>query len=272
MVAAVRPAGQNPRSSGGRPLLPSRLLPPACLLAALAACAASPPAAAPQDPGPSAAADAEQAYVLVYLLSGPRESVVSEDEMRAAMEGHFANMQRLGEEGLLLVAGPLGPPRLDPAHRGIFLFDAADVERGRALAASDPSIQAEVLAPRVYPFRCTAPLRELPPLERAARAARAAAGESAFAGTSFVLASAREDEDAALALEPFVDEGLVLFWGRLGGELEGTALFALDVRTSEEARELLDVAAGSVGREIAWQISPWFSSELLRELPSLARR
>lgn len=260
---------------------PSRLVPLLAALSASLGCASSgstaPPPAAPAAPAAQddatvpAEEAAEQAYVLVYLLSGEREAQVSAAEMQEAMNGHFANMQRLGEEGLLLVAGPLGAPRLDPAHRGIFVFDVPDVERGRELAASDPSVQAGVLAMRVHPFRSEAPLRELLPRERAAREARLAAGGAAFAGTPLVLVSAREDEGALEALAPFVDEGLVLFWGRLGGELEGQVLFALDVATTEEARELLDVAAGTVGREIGWQISPWFSSEVLRELPALAR-
>ena len=210
-------------------------------------------------------ADGED-YVFVYLLTGPRGADADPEAVREAMAGHFANMQRLAAEELLLVAGPFSDPRLDPRHRGIFLFDVAEVARGRELAASDPAIRAGLLEPLVLPFRCGAALRSLPARERAAGAAREARGEDAFEGVPYVLVRAPEAQGAVEALAPFVDEGLVLLWGRLGGEGAGDALFLLDLASADEAHELLQVAAGTVGREIDWQVSPWYSSSVLREL------
>ena len=51
--------------------------------------------------------------------------------------GHFANMERLGSEGKLAVAGPLD--KVD-GWRGLFIFAVADIEEAKKLVATDPVI------------------------------------------------------------------------------------------------------------------------------------
>lgn len=119
----------------------------------LAACAAAEalPAAAPPE---AAAYDADLAarlgadehgmrpYVLAILMTGPEDAAVTDAETRAGLfRGHFANMQRLSDEGHLVLAGPLGG---EDGRRGLFLFDTPDIETARAWAGTDPAIEAGI--------------------------------------------------------------------------------------------------------------------------------
>jgi uncharacterized protein YciI len=75
-------------------------------------------------------------YVLVILKTGP--SRVAEGPERDEMfRGHFANMQRLSEEGKLALAGPLDGV---DGWRGLFVLAVSDLEEAKALAATDPVI------------------------------------------------------------------------------------------------------------------------------------
>jgi hypothetical protein len=75
-------------------------------------------------------------YVLVLLKTGPKRMPdgPERDEM---FKGHFANMQRLAKEGLLVYAGPLdGQNEL----RGLFIFATKDPEVARKAVDTDPVI------------------------------------------------------------------------------------------------------------------------------------
>lgn len=73
-------------------------------------------------------------YVLVILKTGPTPLPAGpeRDEM---FRGHFANMKRLGDEGKLVLAGPLDGV---DGWRGLFVFAVRDVDEARRLAATDP--------------------------------------------------------------------------------------------------------------------------------------
>ena len=138
------------------------------LLSALAA----PPAtrAAPESPsapgtGTAPAYDAELAkrygadergmrlYVLVILKTGP--TPVTDPEKRKAMfAGHFANMERLGKEGKLVLAGPF--EKNQDGWRGLFVFAVADVEQARKLVATDPVVINGEMVPELHPWYGTA--------------------------------------------------------------------------------------------------------------------
>lgn len=118
--------------------------PAACLLALL--CAALPARA--QDATATSIYDAAKAqawgandqglrpYTLVLLKTGPKR--MPDGEARNEMfKGHFANMQRLAKEGLLVYAGPLdGQQDL----RGLFIFATADLEVARKAVDTDPVV------------------------------------------------------------------------------------------------------------------------------------
>lgn len=215
------------------------------------------------EPAPAAPAGN---YSFVFLSSDPRGESLAPDVLEAAMAGHFENMGRLATAGQLLCAGPLGEPRVDPRHRGIFLFDEADEARARALAESDPSIRAGVFSYELVSFTTAAALRRVPALERAAREARLAADPDGpeWEGRMWVLVSSPAGAAALEAIEGLVEEGLVPFHGSFGGAREGQALFLLDCADVSEAREML--AFASEDGALGFRLHPWYASAVLSEL------
>lgn len=96
-------------------------------------------------------------YVLVILKTGP--TPMPKGEARDAMfRGHFANMQRLADEGKLVVAGPLDGVE---GRRGIFILDAADLDEARALVATDPVIAHGEMVAELHAWYGSAALRQV---------------------------------------------------------------------------------------------------------------
>lgn len=75
-------------------------------------------------------------YVLTILKTGPRRmpAGAERDEM---FRGHFANIQRLADEGKLVLAGPLDGV---DGWRGLYVFAVREIDEARALTATDPVI------------------------------------------------------------------------------------------------------------------------------------
>ena len=99
---------------------------------------AQPPVEPAHDPALAAKFGADERgmrpYVLVILKTGPNKMPAG-PERDAMFRGHFANMQRLSDEGKLVLAGPLDGV---DGWRGLFVFAVADIEQARQLAATDP--------------------------------------------------------------------------------------------------------------------------------------
>jgi uncharacterized protein YciI len=75
-------------------------------------------------------------YVFVLLKSGPK-TMPAGPERDAMFKGHFANMERLAKEGLLVYAGPLDGQN---GLRGLFIFATKDLEVARKAVETDPVI------------------------------------------------------------------------------------------------------------------------------------
>lgn len=81
-------------------------------------------------------------YVIAFLYRGDKVSEYTEEERGKLQEGHMANINRMAEEGKLVMAGPFfGNEDL----RGLYIFDVQDLEEAKSLTETDPSIQAGVL-------------------------------------------------------------------------------------------------------------------------------
>lgn len=94
-----------------------------------------------------------QTYFLVLIRRGPAWTPEQTPEVQAVLEGHFANMQRLADEGMLVLAGPF----LDQAPKegtltGLFLLQAASVEEAQAIADTDPGVAAGRFTMQVVPW------------------------------------------------------------------------------------------------------------------------
>lgn len=87
-------------------------------------------------------------YVLAVLKAGPHRTQNPEEAAELQRE-HMENINRLANEGHLVLAGPF----LDDGEmRGIFLFDVATVEEARKLAETDPAVQAGRLLLEYHPW------------------------------------------------------------------------------------------------------------------------
>ena len=105
-------------------------------------------------------------YVLVILRSGPTP-VPAGAQRDAMFRGHFENMERLADEGKLVLAGPLGG---EDGARGIFVLAVPDVAQARELVATDPVVIQGEMVPEFHTYFGTAALMLIPGLhEKVAR-------------------------------------------------------------------------------------------------------
>ena len=75
-------------------------------------------------------------YVLVILKTGPTP-LPKGDKRTEMFKGHFANIQRLADQGKLAAAGPFDGV---DGWRGMFIFAVKDIEEAKSLTATDPVI------------------------------------------------------------------------------------------------------------------------------------
>ena len=83
-------------------------------------------------------------YVFALLQTGdtiPRPDSVLSD----LFAGHMANIERLAEEGKLVVAGPFyDVPRAPRSWRGVFVLNTSDTAEARGWVDQDPAVKAGV--------------------------------------------------------------------------------------------------------------------------------
>jgi uncharacterized protein YciI len=102
-------------------------------------------------------------YVLAILKTGPATGLAPE-ESRRLFEGHFANIQRLSDQGVLVIAGPLGTnPR---QYRGLFILAVSTQDEAERLVSTDPAVAAGVFVVEYYPWYGSAALMEAPAIHR----------------------------------------------------------------------------------------------------------
>lgn len=96
-------------------------------------------------------------YIMAFLKAGPNRN---QDSTRAAelQQAHMANINRMAEEGDLVLAGPF----LDSGEiRGIYLFNVETLEQARELTETDPAIQAGRLVMELHPWYGSAALMKV---------------------------------------------------------------------------------------------------------------
>jgi uncharacterized protein YciI len=107
-------------------------------------------------------------YVLVILKSGP--TPVPDGPARDRMfKGHFENIERLANEGTLVLAGPLDGV---DGWRGLFVLAVPDVEGARRLVATDPVVAAGEMVPEFHRFYGSAALKVVNDVHRRLAAVR----------------------------------------------------------------------------------------------------
>jgi uncharacterized protein YciI len=92
-----------------------------------------------------------QQFWLVILKTGPKDKVITDSAERSKIfAGHFSNMKRLHEEGILKAAGPFGENEF--TWRGLFIFDCKTKEEAERCVKTDPSVTAGVFNYDIVPW------------------------------------------------------------------------------------------------------------------------
>ena len=96
-------------------------------------------------------------YVMAFLKAGPKRD---QDSASAAQiqQAHMANINRLAEEGKLVVAGPFED---NGELRGIFIFNVTSMEEAKTLTESDPAVQSGRLIMELHPWYGSAAMMEI---------------------------------------------------------------------------------------------------------------
>lgn len=210
------------------------------------------------------AAPAGSAYTLVLLKTGPKSGQLAKDENDKLFAGHFANMERMSNERKLVIAGPYGEKRHDPALRGIFVLDTAQRAEAEAWGHTDPPTQAGVFVLEFHDLASDAPLRAAHEAELARVAKLKAEGKTPKPGDgarTYVLLTAEKGDVAwkelAALLTP--DGGVYLL-----AHLDGMrALALLDAKDLAEAKERFAPQLEHIG---ACSLDEWFASAGLAHL------
>jgi uncharacterized protein YciI len=127
------------------------------LLAALAALALPLAAAAEEPAKPSPRAKDERGmriYYMGFLTRGAAWTPEVTEATKKLQAEHMANIERLAQDGRLLIAGPFAydAADADQSLRGIFIFDTETRAEAEALAATDPAVKAGRLAISIIPW------------------------------------------------------------------------------------------------------------------------
>ena len=96
-------------------------------------------------------------YVIAYLKAGPNRNQ-DEETVTSMQKAHLENIQRMADEGQLVLAGPF----LDDGDvKGIYIFDVESVEEAEALTQTDPMIESGRLVMELHPWYGSAALKKV---------------------------------------------------------------------------------------------------------------
>lgn len=88
-----------------------------------------------------------KAYVLVILKTGSAK-IENKSITDSLFRGHMDFIERMAEEGKLVVAGPL--QKNERLYRGIYIFNVQTIEEAQKLLSSDPSIRNNVFGTELF--------------------------------------------------------------------------------------------------------------------------
>ncbi len=92
-----------------------------------------------------------KSYVFCILKTGPKDAEITDKQKRSDIfAGHMANIQRLADEGKLVLAGPFG--KNDRTYRGLFIFNVSTVEEAQKLVETDPVIKSGMMLAEFTPW------------------------------------------------------------------------------------------------------------------------
>lgn len=90
----------------------------------------------------------KQYFMLIYL-SGDNQEEISEEESASLQEGHLGHINKMSEEGAVMMAGPFGD---NSEKRGILIFDVESEDEVINWVNQDPLVTAGRLKYEIHPW------------------------------------------------------------------------------------------------------------------------
>ncbi len=90
----------------------------------------------------------------LYRIQPTRSAMLTEGltaEERAIMTEHFSYLQRLTEQGVMILVGRTQTTGED--SMGIAIFNASSDEEARAIMNNDPAVKQHVMSAKIFPYR-----------------------------------------------------------------------------------------------------------------------
>jgi uncharacterized protein len=88
-------------------------------------------------------------YYMVLLLTNPDREQLDSAKVAEIQQAHLDNISRLGKEGKIVMAGPMGD---DGDLRGIFVMDCVSLQEARELVNTDPAIKQKRMLYEIHPW------------------------------------------------------------------------------------------------------------------------
>lgn len=98
-----------------------------------------------------------KSYIWVILKTGTNKTA-DQTLINNSFRGHLDNINRLVEQGKMIIAGPLG--KNDNAYRGIFILNVPTLDEAERLLQTDPAIKEGLLEVELYNWYGSAALPE----------------------------------------------------------------------------------------------------------------
>lgn len=98
-----------------------------------------------------------KSYVFVILKTGSN-TTTDKAFIDSCFAGHMVNINRLVNEGKLIVAGPFG--KNNNAYRGLFILNVINIEEAQKIVQTDPAINSKLLDADLYSWYGSAALSE----------------------------------------------------------------------------------------------------------------
>ncbi|GAA5093416.1 hypothetical protein GCM10023210_23940 [Chryseobacterium ginsengisoli] len=95
-------------------------------------------------------------YVIVMLTTGATK-IEDKVKMGELMKGHMGNIQKLVDEGKIVVAGPFTGDNKQN-FEGMFIFNTKSKEEAESWVKTDPAVKAGVFGYEIFPWYGSAAL------------------------------------------------------------------------------------------------------------------
>lgn len=88
-----------------------------------------------------------RSYILVILKTGST-IIENKDTLSSLFAGHMDNINKLANEGNLIVAGPFG--KNGNQYRGIFILNTNNIDEAKEMIKTDPTIKRGIFDVELY--------------------------------------------------------------------------------------------------------------------------